>query len=256
METKIQIFNNPSFGEVRVAEVNGEPMFCLADVCKALDIKNVSDCKSRLKQDGVVTTDTIDSMGRTQQAIFVNESNLYKCIFQSRRPDAEKFQDWVFDGVLPSIRKHGAYMTDEAIEKTLTDPDYLIKLATTLKEEKQRRIEAENKLIEQKPSVVFAEAVETSITSILIGELATILKQNGINIGQNRLYDWLRSNGYLIQSGDRKNRPTQKAMEMDLFEVLERTVQSGSEQPKIARTTKVTGKGQIYFINKFLGKIA
>lgn len=270
METKIQIFNNPSFGEVRVAEVNGEPMFCLADVCKILDIKNTSQCKTRLNEKGMEIIDlnimnnngvcnnegvSINELGN-RSATFVNESNLYKCIFQSRRPDAEKFQDWVFEDVLPSIRKHGAYMTDEAIEKTLTDPDYLIKLATTLKEEKQRRIEAENKLIEQKPSVVFAEAVETSRTSILIGELATILKQNGINIGQNRLYDWLRSNGYLIQSGDRKNRPTQMAMEMDLFEVLERTVQRGSEQPKIARTTKVTGKGQIYFINKFLGKIA
>lgn len=254
METKIQIFNNPSFGEVRVTELNGEPMFCLSDVAKCLGYSNpakavIDHCK------GVTVLET-PTNGGVQQMKYGKESDIYRLIMSSKLSDATKFQDWVFDDVLPSIRKHGAYMTDEAIEKTLTDPDYLIKLATTLKEEKQRRIEAENKLIEQKPSVVFAEAVETSRTSILIGELATILKQNGINIGQNRLYDWLRSNGYLIQSGDRKNRPTQKAMEMDLFEILERTVQRGSEQPKIARTTKVTGKGQIYFINKFLGKMA
>ena len=255
METKIQIFNNPSFGEVRVAEVNGEPMFCLSDVCKVLGL-TAKGVAQRLGDEVISNYPIIDNLGREQNAIFVNEDGLYDAILDSRKPEAKKFRKWVTSEVLPSIRKNGAYMTDEAIEKTLTDPDYLIKLATTLKEEKQRRIEAENKLIEQKPSVVFAEAVETSRTSILIGELATILKQNGINIGQNRLYDWLRSNGYLIQSGDRKNRPTQKAMEMDLFEVLERTVQRGSEQPKIARTTKVTGKGQIYFINKFLGKIA
>ena len=140
MENNIQIFNNPSFGEVRVAEVNGEPMFCLADVCKALDIKNVSDCKSRLKQDGVVTTDTIDSMGRTQQAIFVNESNLYKCIFQSRRPDAEKFQDWVFEDVLPSIRKHGAYLSNEAIAKAQPryQPENLIPLGVRVCQENKR----------------------------------------------------------------------------------------------------------------------
>jgi prophage antirepressor-like protein len=165
MENNIQIFNNPNFGEIRVDEVNNEPVFCLADVCKALDIKNVSDCKSRLNKKGVVITDTLTN-GGVQQMTFVNESNLYKCIFQSRRPDAEKFQEWVFDEVLPSIRKHGAYLSNEAIEKTLTDPDYLIKLANTLKEERLKRIEAESRAAvlqitndEMKPKAEFADAV-------------------------------------------------------------------------------------------------
>lgn len=142
---EIKIFKNQSFGEVRVAGTSEAPLFCLADVCKALDIKNPSDCKTRLKQDGVVTNEVIDSMNRKQQALFISESNLYKCVFQSRRPDAEKFQDWVCEEVLPSIRKHGAYMTDQTIERALTDPDFLIELATNLKVEKQKRIEAENK---------------------------------------------------------------------------------------------------------------
>jgi prophage antirepressor-like protein len=155
MESSIQIFNNPSFGEVRVTEVNGEPFFCLADVCKALDINNVSQCKTRLTEKGVIINDTL-TKGGTQKMTFINESNLYKCIFQSRRPDAEKFQDWVFDEVLPSIRKHGAYMTSETLEKALLSPDYLIKLANILKEEKQKRIEAEkqNEILKPKAELM------------------------------------------------------------------------------------------------------
>ena len=140
----MQIFKNSSFGEVRVARTSENPMFCLVDVCKALDIKNPSDCKSRLKQDGVGTAEVIDSMGRTQQVTFINESNLYKCIFQSRRPDAEKFQDWVCEEVLPSIRKHGAYATEVTIDNIISNPDFGIKLLTNLKEEHKKRIEAEN----------------------------------------------------------------------------------------------------------------
>ena len=142
MENNIQIFRNPQFGEVRVVELNSEPMFCLSDVCKMLDIKNVSDCKSRLNPKGIAITDT-PTKGGNQQMVFISEANLYKCIFQSRMPDAEKMQDWVYEDILPSVRKHGAYMTQDTIQKALTNPDFLIQLATELKVEQQRRIEAE-----------------------------------------------------------------------------------------------------------------
>jgi anti-repressor protein len=195
----------------------------------------------------------VPTLGGNQEAWMLTENGLYEVFMLSRKPIAKQLKKGIKE-MLHSVRLHGAYMTDEAIEKTLTDPDYLIQLATTLKVEKQKRLAAERKIEEQKPSVVFAGAVETSKTSILIGELATILKQNGINLGANRLFEWMRGNGYLIQYGDRKNRPTQRSMDMGLFEVLERTIQRGSEEPRITRTTKVTGKGQVYFVNKFLNK--
>lgn len=142
---KIQIFKNEQFGEIRtVVNESGEPMFCLADVCKALGLTNPTMVKQSLKQDALSSNEVMDSLGRKQQATFINESNLYKCIFQSRKPDAEKFQDWVTEEVLPSIRKHGAYLTPDKIEEVLNDPDTIIKLATTLKEERQKRIKAES----------------------------------------------------------------------------------------------------------------
>lgn len=144
MSNELMIFNNEEFGEIRVISKDSEAWLCLKDVCSILGIKNVSDCKSRLNQKGVVITDTLTT-GGTQKLTYINESNFYKVIFQSRKEEAEKFQDWVTSEVLPSIRKHGAYMTNEVIEKTLTDPDFLIQLATQLKEEKQARKELEEK---------------------------------------------------------------------------------------------------------------
>lgn len=142
---KIQIFKNEQFGEIRtVVNESGEPMFCLADVCKALGLTNPTMVKQSLKQDALSSNEVMDSLGRKQQATFISESNLYKCIFQSRKPDAEKFQDWVTEEILPSIRKHGAYLTPDKIEEVLNDPDTIIKLATTLKEERQKRVKAES----------------------------------------------------------------------------------------------------------------
>lgn len=143
-------------------------------------------------------------------------------------------------------------MTSETIEKVLTDPDTLIKLATTLKEEKQKRLLAEQTLEKQKPKVLFANAVETSNSSVLVGELAKIMKQNGVNIGQNRLFEWLRDNGYLIKSGESKNLPTQRSMEQGLFEIKKRTINNPDGSVRVTSTPKVTGKGQIYFVDKFL----
>lgn len=260
---KIQIFQNESFGSVRVAGTSEQPLFCLADVCKILELGNPSQVKSRL-DDGVISNEVIpDSLGRQQETTFVNEDGLYDVILDSRKPQARAFRKWITSEVLPSIRKHGAYMTQETLEKALTSPDFLIQLATNLKEEKQKRIEAEQKaeLAEQTiksnaPKVLFADAVSTSQRSCLVAELAKILQQNGINIGQNRLFAWMRKNGYLCSRGQYYNQPTQKAMELGLFELKQTTITKPDGTVLVTTTTKITGKGQVYFVNKFLGEAA
>lgn len=248
------IFEEKEFGQIRTAVLDGEPMFCLADICKALEITHVTDVKNRLKQDGVGTTEVIDSLGRKQKATFINESNLYKTIFQSRKESAERFTEWVTSEVLPSIRKNGGYIAgqekmsdDELLAKALQVAQNKIAERDRVIEQKQARIE------KMKPKEIFADAVATSTTSILIGDLAKLIKQNGVDMGQKRLFLWLRENGYLIKrNGSDYNMPTQKSMEMNLFEVKESTVNNPDGSVRINRTTKVTGKGQQYFINKFL----
>ena len=235
---ELQIFKNSEFGEVRTKMISNEPYFMLSDVCRVLEIKNSRDSKNRLNEKGVATTDILTN-GGIQKADFINESNLYKLVFQSRKPQAEKFSDWVTSEVLPSIRKYGAYMTTEVIEKTLMDPDYLIQLATNLKEEKAKRALAEAQIEKDKPKVLFADSCEVAENSILIGEFAKRLKQNGYDIGQNKLFEWLRQHDYLCKCGERKNLPTQYSMELGCV--------------RTTSTTKITGKGQIYFTNKFLG---
>lgn len=251
--SELKIFENSEFGKVRTAIVNNEPMFCLSDVCKALEITHVTDVKNRLKQDGVVISEVIDNLGRKQNAFFINEANLYKTIFQSRKPEAERFSDWVTSEVLPSIRKHGIYAVDEL----LNDPDLAIKAFTALKEEKERNKALQADYDRMRPKEVFADAVATSHTSILIGDLAKLLKQNGVEMGQKRLFAWMRDKGYLIKrKGTDWNMPTQKSMELGLFEVKESTLNNPDGSVRINKTTKVTGKGQQYFINKFLGDVA
>ena len=250
----LRIFENKDFGQVRTSIINDEPYFNLTDVCRILEINNPSQAKTRLNRDGVISNEVIDNIGRKQQANFINESNLYKLIFQSRKLEAEKFADWVTSEVLPTIRKHGAYMTETVIERTLTDPDYLIQLATTLKEEKQRRILAEEENERNKPKVLFSDSCEVAENSILIGEFAKRLKQNGLaDMGQNRLFALLRDKGYLCKGGERKNQPTQRSMEQGLFETKVRVINNPDGSTRTTTTTKMTGKGQIYFTNKFLG---
>ena len=256
----IQIFQNEQFGKVRIAmNENEEPLFCLADAAKALGYSNpakavIDHCK------GVTVLETPTQSG-VQAIKYGKESEVYRLTMKSKLPDAEKFQDRVCDEVLPSIRKHGAYMTRKTLEKALTSPDFLIQLATNLKEEKQKRIEAEQKaeIAEQKiqkdaPKVLFADAVSASQRSCLVAELAKILQQNGVNIGQNRLFSWMRENGYLCQKGDYYNQPTQKAMKLRLFELKKTSITKPDGSVLVTTTTKVTGKGQIYFVDKFLGK--
>lgn len=240
----IEIFKNDLFGEIRVAGTSENPLFCLADVCKILGLR-VDAVQSRLT-DAPIRIGVTDSIGREQQMNFVNEKNLYKVIMRSDKPQAEPFQDWVCGEVLPSIRKHGAYMTNDTLEKALTSPDFLIQLATNLKEEQQKRIEAEQKIRSDAPKVLFADAVSTSRRSCLIAELAKILQQNGIKIGQNRLFE------YLCQKGQYYNQPSQKSMELGLFEIKQTTINKPDGSVLVSTTTKVTGKGQIYFVDKFL----
>lgn len=248
---KLENFKNEEFGEIRTALINNEPYFNLKDVCNILEIKNVSDCKSRLKKDGVATTEVIDSLGRTQEANFIDESNLYKVIFQSRKKEAEAFTDWVTSEVLPSIRKHGAYMTDEKAFDVLHNASGLADLLQQAAEQlKQKDVQIER----MKPKALFADAVASSKNSILIGELSKIIKANGYDIGQRRLFSWMRDNGYLMKSGEAYNQPTQKSMELGVMEIKKSTINNPDGSIRTTTTTKITGKGQVYFVNKFCGK--
>lgn len=256
---ELKIFDNEEFGQVRTSIIDDEPYFSLNDVCRILEIKNSRQAKTRLSDKGVITNDILTN-GGTQKADFINESNLYKLVFQSRKPEAERFADWVTSEVLPAIRKHGAYMTDGVIERTLSDPDYLIMLATNLKEEKAKRALAEAQIERNKPKVLFADTVTASNKSCLIGELAKMISQEAIRtgkaqkkIGQNNLFAWLRNNGYLCKAGERKNQPKQIYIEQGLFEMKKGSYVDSSGANIVTTTTKVTGKGQIYFVNKFLG---
>lgn len=260
MSNEIQIFSNPQFGEIRTAiNESNEPMFCASDVCNALGYCNSRDAVSRHVDEGDVAKRDTPTKSGIQAMTYVNESGLYSLIFGSKLESARQFKKWVTSDILPSIRKHGGYLTPQKIEDALLNPDVLIRLATDLKEERQKRLEAERaKMIAEKtnaenaPKVMFADAIIASNTSCLVGELAKILTQNGYKIGQNRLFRWLRENDYLGKHGERRNIPNQQYVEQGLFE-LKKGVHSGNDG--VMRTTvtpKVTTKGQQYFINKFL----
>jgi anti-repressor protein len=240
-------FNFKGFA-VSVIDCEGIVWFKAQDVCGVIDLSNVSMALKALDSD----ERSKFNLGRQGETNFISESGLYHLLNGSRKPQAKPFQRWVNHEVLPSIRKNGAYMTPETLEKTLTDPDFLIKLATQLKTEQEARREAETQVTIMQPKARFADAVEASKNSILIGELAKLLRQNGVDIGQNRLFKWLRSHSYLCKRGEFSNMPTQKAMDLKLFEIKKRAIDNPDGSVRMTRTTKVTGKGQVYFINKFL----
>lgn len=234
-----------------IIDKSGEPNFKLNDVCGILGLAP-RVVKQRLNKD-VCSTYPLQTAGGTQQVTFINEDGLYDVILDSRKPEAKRFRRWITSDVIPSIRKHGAYATPQTIENIINDPDFGIQLLTNLKDEQEKRKEAEQTIEQQKPKVMFAEAVETSSSSVLVGELAKVLKQNGVNIGQNRLFSWLRENGFLIRkNGEGYNLPTQKSMEQGLFEIKKRTINNPDGSIRTTRTPKVTGKGQVYFVKKFL----
>jgi len=250
---ELQVFSYEG-KEVRTIQRNGETWWVLKDVCGVLDLSNARMIADRLDEDDVSLAYVTDSIGRQQQTNIVNESGLYNVILRSDKPEAKKFKRWVTHEVLPQIRRHGAYITTSKLEEIMNDPDAWIKLLTALKDERQEKERLKLQAAEDKPKVVFADAVSVSEGTILIGELAKILKGNGINIGQNRLFERLRQDGFLIKrKGTDYNAPTQKAMELGLFRVKETAITHSDGHVTISKTTKVTGKGQQYFINYFLG---
>lgn len=254
----LRIFENHEFGKIRTVEVDGEPWLVGKDVAQALGYSNTRDALDRhVDPEDRNTVVNPDGNRGNPNMVIINESGLYSLVLSSKLPTARKFRRWVTSEVLPSIRKHEAYMTPEKLEDVLLHPDTLIRLAQNLKEEQEKRRALEAKVEEDMPKVVFAEAVETSHTSILVGELAKLLKQNGVDMGQHRLFQWMRENGFLIaRKGTDYNMPTQKSMEMGLFEIKERTISDPAGVTRITKTPKITGKGQTYFINRFLREIA
>ena len=248
----MQQLQNFIFGsyKIRVVQVENGPWFVANDVCKVLEIKNTTQAIQRLEVD----ERSMFNIGRQGEVNIVNEYGLYSLILASRKDEAKKFKRWITHEVIPSIRKQGAYLTPETIEQVLLNPDTIIKIAQKLKYEQERRQIVESQLEQQKPKVLFADSVSASETSILIRDLAKLITQNGIPIGEKRLFAWLRENGYLIKKfGSDYNSPTQRSMEMNLFEIKESTI-NRSQGIQITKTPKVTGRGQIYFINKFLTK--
>lgn len=255
----LQIFKNNEFGEIRTVTKNNEPWFIATDVCSALDISNTSQALTRLDDDEKNTIILNEGIGNPNKSI-VSEYGLYNLILASRKKEAKKFKRWITHEVIPTIRKHGAYMSSEVIEKTLSDPDYLIRLATNLKEEKAKRALAEAQIEKDKPKVLFADTVSSSNKSCLVGELAKLISQEAIRrgeinkkIGQNNLFAWMRNSGYLCKSGERKKQPLQQYIEQGLFELKKGSYVDSNGSNITTTTTKVTGKGQIYFVNKFLG---
>lgn len=278
----IQIFKNPEFGEVRTAGTPENPLFCLADICRVLDLQP-SRVKDRLEY-GVISSNPIsDSLGREQLANFVNEDGLYDVILDSRKPEAKKFRKWVTSEVLPSIRKSGGYVASspndtpedilaravlvaqESIERknkqiselqeAIDNKDQQLHIEAMRVEEKQQQIEDQQRTISDlTPGYNFSRAVEASKKSILISEMAKILTQNGYVIGQNRLYKYLRDNGYLFSKGEQYNLPVQRYMEMGIFEIKKVVISQPGGTAITTNTTKITPKGQIYFVNKFIAQ--
>lgn len=249
----LQIFNSEEFGEVRTVEIDGKPYFVANDVARALGYKRPADavtahCKGSVKHRYL--TD-----GGEQELKVIPEGDIYRLTVRSKLPSAERFEKWVFDEVLPAIHHNGGYIMGQ---ENLSDSELMAKAILVA----QKTIEHKNQIIEQqkakieqdRPKTIFADAVSASHTSILIGDLAKLICQNGYQIGQKRLFQWMRDNGYLMVSGSSRNMPKQKYVEQGLFEIKESNVQNPDGSVRITRTTKVSGKGQLYFVNKFLGQ--
>lgn len=241
----IQVFNNEQFGALRTYEEDGQILFCGKDVAKSLGYKNpnkaIGDhCRGITKRYPIK-----DSLGRTQEAVFITEPDLYRLITHSKLSTAEKFERWVFEEVLPAIRRTGGYM----VAKQDETPEEIMARAVLVAQDTINR--QKKQLEELKPKALFADAVAASDGTCLVGELAKMLKQNGVSIGQNRLFAWMREHGYLGKTGSNRNVPTQRAMEQGLFRIKETAVTHSDGHVTINRTPKVTGKGQRYFIEAF-----
>ncbi len=251
----LKIFENKEFGEIRTVIKDGEPWFVGKDVAEILGYSNTSKAvMNHVDEEDkrFLMLDIADSqngnlpVGQSKTAL-VNEGGLYSLIIGSKLPNAKRFKRWVTSEVLPSIRKNGGYI---AGQETMSDDELM---ARALQVAQNKILERDKQIETMKPKAIFADAVAASHTSILIGDLAKLISQNGVSIGQKRLFKWLRDNGYLIKrNGSDWNMPTQRSMEMKLFEVKESTINNPDGSIRINRTPKVTGKGQQYFVNKFL----
>ena len=246
MKNELEIFKNEEFGEIRTVTIDGEPWFVGKDIATALGYSNTRDALAKHVDDEDKGVAKCDTPSGKQNMSIINESGLYALIFGSKLESANRFKHWVTSEVLPSIRKHGAYMTNEVIERTLTDPDYLIQLATALKEERQARKLAEEKIEKQKPLVDFANQVSDTTDLIDMKTMAKLLKDNSIDIGRNRLFEFLRIKKILMKD----NQPYQQYVDAGYFKVIEHTYTDFLGQTKTRRQTLVTGKGQLYITKK------
>lgn len=253
MSTEIQRFDFKGAALRTLTDEAGEPWFVAKDVCDILgiDTNHLGESLDSGEMNTLRITEG-NTRGNPNKTI-ISEPGLYRLVMRSRKPEAKEFQRWVTHEVLPSIRRHGAYMTESTLEKAVTEPDFLIRLATQIKQERAEKEKAQAQVERMRPKALFADAVETSKTSILVGDLAKVLKGNGVDIGGTRLFAWLRDNGWLMKTGSSRNMPTQKSMELGLFEIKETTVVHSDGHTTINKTPKVTGKGQTFFVNKFLG---
>ena len=261
MNGQVEVFNfSQEKTPIRVQLINSEPWFVAKDVCEVLEHSNHKMAVKTLDEDEVSSVYLIDAIGRKQKTKIVSESGLYSLIFQSRKPEAKKFRKWVTEEVLPTIRKTGGYIPtteEETTEEFLARAMRVTQEILNRKEQKIKELEKQKnqqflQIEAEKPKVIFAEAVATSQRSCLVSELAKILKQNGIEIGQNKLFSWLREKGYLGNKGEYYNMPTQRAMNLELFEIKQTSISKPDGSILVSTTPKVTGKGQIYFVNKFL----
>jgi anti-repressor protein len=235
---------------VRVARIGEEIYFVAKDVAEAVGYTWHRGLMGHIPSEwkGV---NRIDTLGGEQEMLCLSEQGLYFFLARSDKPAALPFQKHIAGEILPSIRKHGGYLTDQKLEEALTNPDTIIRLAQNLKAEREKRRVLEEKVNGDRPKVLFAESVEASRSSILVGDLAKLMRQNGVEIGPRRLFEWMRQNGYLMKVGESKNMPTQRAMEAGLFEIKERAIDNPDGTIFVTKTTKVTGRGSIYFINLF-----
>lgn len=254
----LQIFNSPEFGQVRTIRQNREPWFVGKDVAEILGYTNPSKALvDHVDDEDKLNNDSLSSLGQ-RGGWLINESGLYSLILSSKMPKAKEFKRWVTSEVIPAIRKTGGYI---AGSENMTDAEIMAKAVlvaqSTIRQRDQRIKELESDVAAAKPKVLFADAVSASDSTILIGDLAKLIKQNGHPIGQKRLFNWMREQGYLIKrAGADYNSPTQRAMEMGLFKIKETAISHSDGHVSVSKTTKVTGKGQQYFINKFCGELA
>lgn len=255
MNNEIQRFDFRGASLRTLTDEAGEPWFVLKDCMSILDLGNPTETVKMFDKDEFSTTEVIDSIGRRQQTYIISEPGLYRLVMKSRKPEAKEFQRWVTHEVLPQIRRTGGYIPATDADDDMTILAKAVMIGKRTMEQQQRKIaEQQTRIVELEPKARFADAVAASDDTCLIGELAKMLLQNGIPVGQNRLFRLLRAEGYLGKSGSNRNMPTQRAMELGLFRIKETTVTHADGHTTVSRTPKVTGKGQRYFIDRYRGR--